>query len=50
MDEGQSRQFKFGQFGYGKYVYDEESLAAMKSFFEKEIAARFPGDVINYII
>jgi len=50
MDEGQSRQFKFGQFGYGKYVYDEGSLAAMKSFFEKEIAARFPGDVIDYII
>lgn len=50
MDESQSRKFKFGQFGYGKYVYDEESLAAMRSFFEKEIAARFPGDVIDYII
>lgn len=50
MDENQSRQFKFGQFGYGKYVYDKESLTAMKAFFEKEIAGRFPGDVIDYII
>lgn len=50
MDENQSRQFKFGQFGYGKYVYDKASLAAMKEFFEKEIAGRFAGEVIDYII
>lgn len=50
LDENHSRQFKFGQFGYGKYVYDKGSLAAMKSFFEEEIAERFPGDVIEYII
>lgn len=50
MDESGPRQYRFGQFGYGKYVYDKESLAAMKAFFAKEIAELFPGAVIEYII
>lgn len=50
MEETGPRQFKFGQFGYGKYVYDKASLAVMKDFFQKEIAGMFPGAVVEYII
>jgi spore photoproduct lyase len=34
----EERLFKYGQFGYGKYVYPKESLAEINSFFQKEIA------------
>lgn len=36
MEESE-RQFKYGQFGYGKYVYPKEQLQDMKEFFEKQI-------------
>lgn len=48
--EDSKRQFKFGQFGYGKYVYTKESLSEIKSFFQKEIAEIFKDGVIKYII
>lgn len=46
----EDRKFKYGQFGYGKYVYPKESLAQMKIFFQKELSALFPEAIIKYII
>lgn len=44
------RKFKYGQFGYGKYVYSKEELTDMKEFFMKEIKDIFPNSVIKYVI
>lgn len=44
------RKFKYGQFGYGKYVYDKAKLDIMKNFFESKIPAYFPNSIIDYII
>ena len=44
------RKFKYGQFGYGKYVYTKEELADMKDFFMIEIKNIFPNSLIKYVI
>lgn len=48
----EERSYKFGQFGYGKYVYPKESLAAIAAFFQEEIADIFKDRniEIKYII
>ena len=46
----EDRKFKYGQFGYGKYVYTKEQLAEMKEFFQVHIKEYFPNSVIKYII
>jgi len=48
--EDKDRKFKYGQFGYGKYVYTKEQLAEMKDFFQLELKEVFPNSVIKYII
>ena len=30
----EERTYKYGQFGYGKFVYPKDSLAYMKEFFQ----------------
>ncbi|NLL47285.1 MAG: spore photoproduct lyase [Firmicutes bacterium] len=49
MDE-EERQYKYGQFGYGKWVYPKETMADIKDFFEKTIAVAFPNSEIKYIV
>ena len=49
MDD-ESRKFKYGQFGYGKYLYTKEELNEMKEFFSKKIKEVFPSGIIKYII
>ncbi len=44
------RQFKFGQFGYGKYVYRKEEMNEIKTFFTEKINTLFPLANIDYII
>ena len=44
------RKFKYGQFGYGKYVYTKEELADMKDFFMIEIKNIFPNSLVKYVI
>jgi spore photoproduct lyase len=44
------RKFKYGQFGYGKYVYSKEELQEMKEFFISEIEDVFPNSIIKYVI
>ncbi|MGL5693415.1 MAG: spore photoproduct lyase [Peptostreptococcaceae bacterium] len=46
----EDRKFKYGQFGYGKYVYTKEQLAQMKEFFIFEIKNIFPNSMIKYVI
>lgn len=46
----EERKFKYGQFGYGKYVYTKEELAEMKEFFKNEIESVFVNSEIKYII
>ncbi len=49
MNEGE-RKFKYGQFGYGKYLYPDESLDKIKDFFKQEIEEIFENKEVKYII
>ncbi len=49
MDE-KERQYKYGQFGYGKWVYPKETMAEIKDFFQNQIAQAFPKSQIKYIV
>ncbi|WP_261830565.1 spore photoproduct lyase [Inconstantimicrobium mannanitabidum] len=46
----EDRKFKFGQFGYGKYVYPKENLEEIKQFFKEEIETLFSNKEVKYII
>ena len=48
MDE--ERKYKYGQFGYGKYVYLRDSLDEIKQFFVKDVEELFLNKEIKYII
>lgn len=48
--EEDTRKFKFGQFGYGKYLYKDEEINYMKMFFKENIGRYFNDESINYII
>lgn len=49
MDET-TRKFKFGQFGYGKYVYQKEDLNYIKEFMYNKVQEFFPQAVIKYFV
>ncbi|SDF20706.1 spore photoproduct lyase [Sporomusa acidovorans] len=44
------RQFKFGQFGYGKYLYAKEQRGEMERFLRRQTAVYFPDAQIDYFI
>ncbi|QOR36256.1 spore photoproduct lyase [Clostridium sp. 'deep sea'] len=46
----EDRKFKFGQFGYGKYIYPKEKMQEMKQFFENHIKNMGDKWRIKYII
>lgn len=46
----EERKYKYGQFGYGKYVYPKESMEEIKQFFMKEIEELFLNKEVKYII
>ncbi|MBE5960050.1 MAG: spore photoproduct lyase [Lachnospiraceae bacterium] len=46
----EERTFKYGQFGYGKYVYTKEELADMKQFFLALLNELFPECEVKYVI
>lgn len=48
--DNENRVFKYGQFGYGKYVYTKDELSQIKDFFTKEIDNKFNKKNIKYII
>lgn len=49
MDEAK-RKFKFGQFGYGKYVYRPEEMTEVNSFLTGVIQEHLPAAKIEYMI
>jgi spore photoproduct lyase len=49
MDEG-TRKFKYGQFGYGKYIYTPDQMEAISNFFTQKVSDLFPGSSISYIV
>ena len=44
------RKFKYGQFGYGKYVYQPEEIKEMKAFFQEQTKGYFPLAQVEYFI
>lgn len=46
----EERTYKYGQFGYGKYVYPKENINEIKEFFKKEIEELFSNKEVKYII
>ena len=49
LDEDE-RKYKYGQFGYGKYIYDKPEMEEMKLFFSDQLSERFPKASIDYFI
>jgi len=49
MEESE-RKFKFGQFGYGKYIYQPEEMMEMKVFFLELVKDYFPLAQVEYFI
>jgi spore photoproduct lyase len=48
--EETDRKFKYGQFGYGKYVYTPEIMAELKSTFQSYIDRYLPGVQTLYFV
>ncbi|WP_425447697.1 spore photoproduct lyase [Dethiothermospora halolimnae] len=48
--EEDERKYKYGQFGYGKYVYKKTTIEEIKEFFKDNISTIFPKGEIEYII
>lgn len=46
----EERKFKFGQFGYGKYVYPKDIIDEIKQFFTKELEDLFENKKVLYVI
>jgi len=49
LDE-KSRTFKFGQFGYGKYVYPADLMMEIRDYFNKLVREYFPEAVVKYLV
>jgi spore photoproduct lyase len=46
----ENRRFKYGQFGYGKYVYPKETMETIGSLFRDGLADTFPGARVEYLV
>lgn len=44
------RRFRYGQFGYGKYLYPPGLIREAAAFFKQEIKLLLPGAAIEYFI
>ncbi len=49
LDE-EARTFKYGQFGYGKYIYPKELFKELSVYFKELVDEFFPGAVIKYFV
>jgi len=49
MDEVE-RRYKFGQFGYGKFVYTPEHMTAIADFFGEALSTFFPEAKLDYLV
>jgi len=48
--EEKDRKFKYGQFGYGKYIYQPEIMNDLKSSFESFLTKHFPEAKTLYFV
>lgn len=48
--EDKNRQYKYGQFGYGKYIYDKEVMTEIKEFLYQQAKEYFPDAAIDYFV
>ena len=46
----ETRQFKYGQFGYGKYVYPKEQMQEIEDHLRKVINKYLPDSEIKYFV
>lgn len=46
----EERKFKYGQFGYGKWIYPKDEMKIIQEFFNEEIGHIFKEGQIKYII
>lgn len=46
----EDRTYKYGQFGYGKFIYTKQELTQITEFFSSEIERIFDNKEIKYII
>jgi spore photoproduct lyase len=44
------RKFKYGQFGYGKYIYKPEEMEELREFFQQQAKCYFPLAKVEYFI
>ncbi|OLN29716.1 spore photoproduct lyase [Desulfosporosinus metallidurans] len=44
------RKFKYGQFGYGKYIYKQEEMEELREFFQEQAKCYFPLAHVEYFI
>lgn len=49
LDE-KERKYKYGQFGYGKYIYPDELMAQVNEFFTQELATYLPQAEVIYLV
>lgn len=49
MEESE-RQFKYGQFGYGKYIYTKATREEIKDFMTQQIGRYFPQARTDYFV
>lgn len=48
--EVEDRKFKYGQFGYGKYIYPKETMDEMKKFMQEGIQKYFSAAHTEYFV
>jgi spore photoproduct lyase len=48
--EDEERRYKYGQFGYGKYIYPKEAFETIKAFFEEKLTHYMPNSEIKYLV
>ncbi|MBU7005692.1 spore photoproduct lyase [Peptococcaceae bacterium DYL19] len=46
----ENRKFKYGQFGYGKYVYPPEKMAEIKTFLQDMVDQSIPQAAVEYFV
>jgi spore photoproduct lyase len=48
--EESDRKYKYGQFGYGKYIYQPEVMNEIKEFLAGKLSALFPQAKVEYFV
>jgi spore photoproduct lyase len=46
----EERRFKYGQFGYGKFLYPPEEMQKMEEWFRSQLERFFPGAKVLYFV